>query len=148
MSVTTVSGLVLAFVGLASAALLRGTVRLTARKADNGWDNAFAYVLCTGLLTVPAGWLLHTGHLLFVPLAPLLFWIGQTVALVLIYELRIFHAWLVGLAHAVVTAAALGALATIGGAIALYVIYGKIVADPIAVLRWLLSLLGVELPTL
>ena len=135
-----------ALVGLVYASTLRLTIRMVGRGADNGWDNAVGYLVVTTLSFVPLQHMLGTRNWLFVATAPLLLWAAQTISLKWIYEVRITHAWLIGLVHGLISTFVIGALTFVSGVVAVYVLYGKIVSDPMILIRFILGLLGIELP--
>lgn len=126
--------------------VLRLTVRFTAKNADNGWDNAIAYGVATLLLSVPIRWLFSQHDWWWWTLAPVVLWIGQTWSLKTIYELRTLHAWLIGVVHGVVTSITVSVLTCFAGVIAAYIMYGRIVADPMILVRLVLRLIGIEWP--
>ncbi len=125
---------------------LRLSVRLVARNADNGWDNALGYALFTFMLGFPIRWALGTHSLWLIAFLPLAAWLAQTWALRFIYQLGTGRAWLLGALHGLFAAVSISALTLTAGAIAAYVLYGKIVADPMWLVRVILDLLGIQLP--
>lgn len=135
-----------AVVALVWTLTLRLSVRLLARKADNGWDNAVGYGVVTLLLGLPLRWLFGTHSLVLIALSPLLIWGAQVVALKWIYEVSALHAWLLGLVHGLISTFVIGTLTVAAGAVAAYVLYGRIVADPMILVRLILRLIGIELP--
>ena len=129
------------------AGLLRLTVPVVAKKADNGWDNAFAYVVVTGLMAYfPMRWMFESDSVLLTFFALPLCWVAQTVTLKTLYETTLVRAWLLGVFHTVVSACVTTALTLIAGVIAAYIMYGKIISDPMRLVRLLLQLIGIELP--
>lgn len=136
----------LAVVALISTLTLRGTVRVMAKGADNGWDNALAYVLISGLmLWFPLRWLLTSGSWGLILLAPLLCWIVQLVLLKVIYQINPLHAWLVGVTHTVVATAITTSVAIGTGIVLAYILYGQIISDPVRIIRIILRLIGIEI---
>ena len=125
---------------------LKLAVRLCAKGADNGWDNALGYVLLTTLLTVALRFVAGTGSWLLIGLSPLLAFVVQTVALKVIYEITALRAWVLGMVHLVFTTFVVGGITMAVGAIVAYVWYGRIIADPLLIIRALLKWLGIELP--
>lgn len=125
---------------------LRFSVRFVAKGADNGWDNAIGYGVATVLMWVPLKWMFDGHHWALVTLFPGLLWAGQTLALRWIYEVRLLRAWVLGVVHALVAGAVIGTTASIAGAIAAYILYGRIVSDPLWLIQLLLRLIGIELP--
>ena len=123
---------------------LRISVRLMGKELDNGWDNALGYGIVTALVLSAALSMLGTGWL--VVFAPILLWATQTGALAFIYEIRLLKAVLLGILHTALFSAAAGATAIVAGAIAIYLLYGKIVSDPLVILRILLRWLGIDWP--
>ena len=123
---------------------LRVSVRLVSRELDNGWDNAIGYGFVTMLALSVALSMLGMGWLAL--LAPLLLWITQLAALAFIYEVKPIKAFLLSLLHTVLFTAAAGTTAVVAGAIAIYLLYGKVISDPLVILRFILRWLGVELP--
>jgi hypothetical protein len=134
-------------VALISTLGLKLTVRLAAPKADNGWDNAIGYVLVSGLLLYfPVRWMIGSGSWALMLLSPLVVWAVQTAALKLIYEITVFRAWLLGLAHTLLTTTVTTALALATGVVLAYILYGQIISDPVRIIRIILRLIGIELP--
>ena len=123
---------------------LRISVRLMSRDLDNGWDNAIGYGIVTALVMSAALSLLGFGWLAL--FGPLILVIAQTGALAFIYEVRPVKAFLLGVLHTALFSAATAATTIIGGGIAIYLLYGKIVSDPLVILRILLRWLGIEWP--
>jgi ABC-type spermidine/putrescine transport system permease subunit II len=78
--------------------------------------------------------------------APLVLWLGQVITLRIFYELSLGRAMLLGIVHSMLTGLISTVLALIAGAIAAYVIYGKIISDPLILLRLILRLIGIEPP--
>jgi hypothetical protein len=145
ITLTTAAWITLTLVSLVSVLLMRGTVRAFGQGADNGWDNAIGYVVVTGLLYFGIAWLAQTSFLL-AALAPLFAWIGQTLTIRFIYEVRTARAWLLGIFHAFATTVVVGAMGLAVAFVAAYVLYGKIISDPMYLLRLLLRLIGIDLP--
>ena len=136
----------LATLVLIAAVTLKLTVRLLAPKIDNGWDNALGYVLLTTLLTVALRFVAGTGSWLLIGLSPLLAFVDQTVALKVIYEITALRALVLGMVHLAFTTFVVGGITMAVGAIVAYVWYGRIIADPLLIIRALLKWLGIELP--
>ena len=135
-----------AVVAIAWTLCLRLSVRLVAKTADNGWDNALGYGLATVLLWLPLKWMFDGHHWALMTIFPGLLWAGQTVALRWIYEIRLLRAWLLGVVHALIAGVVVGSMAVTAGAIAAYVLYGRIVSDPLWLIGLILRLIGIELP--
>lgn len=123
---------------------LRLSVRLMGKELDNGWDNAIGYgivsflALSTALSLLGGGWLAVLG--------PVILWTVQTGALRFIYEVRTLKAILLGLLHTALFSAAAGGTAVAAGAIAIYLMYGKIISDPMVILKIILRWLGIDWP--
>lgn len=124
--------------------LLKLTVRLVGRKAlDNGWDNALAYTVATTALALAVRWVIGTRSWLLIGLSPMFLWIGQTIALKLIYEIKTKTAVLIGITHTAVTTTVLSGLTMAAGVVAAYLLYGKIISDPMFLIRLILRLIGI-----
>lgn len=135
-----------AIVAITWTLCLRLSVRLVAKGADNGWDNAIGYGVASLLLWVPLKWMFDGHHWALMTLFPGLLWLGQTVALRWIYELKTLRAWLLGLVHALIASLVIGTMTMTAGAIAAYLLYGRIVSDPLWLIGIILRLIGIELP--
>ncbi|MCC7382436.1 MAG: hypothetical protein IT384_11430 [Deltaproteobacteria bacterium] len=134
---------------LLSALTLRLTVRFLARGADNGWDNAVAYLAASGLvLYFPVRWMLGSDSWTWWALAAPLVWLVQVVTLRAVYEINTWRAVLVGIVHTVTTSVVTGAVTVTAGIIAAYILYGQIITDPVRVIRMILRWLGIEIPGL
>lgn len=137
----------LAAVVLISTLTLKGTVRVLAKGADNGWDNAFGYVLVsTALLWFPVRWMLSSGSWTLMLLAPFVCWVVQVIALKIIYQINPLHAWMVGVTHTVLATFVTTTVAIGTGVVLAYILYGQIISDPVRVIRIILRLIGIELP--
>lgn len=145
ITMTTAAWVAFAIVAIVSTLLLRLTVRLLAKEADNGWDNALTYGITTAILAFPVGWMLKAG-VFWAALAPALVWTVQTTALTFIYEVRALRAWGIGVVHTVLVTMATTTLALAAALVAAYVLYGKIISDPMFLIRLILRLIGIELP--
>lgn len=136
-------------VTLISAAVLRGTVKFLARSADNGWDNAIGYVLTSALIAYfPLKWMLFSGSWALIAAAPVVLWIAQTVTLRVFYQVNTVRAWTIGVVHTVVATSVLTTLTMIAGVIAAYIMYGRIISDPMILIRLILRLIGIPFPEL
>jgi hypothetical protein len=133
-------------VAVISALLLRLTVRIVAKESDNGWDNAIAYSVATLLLGYVVFLLVRTGSWFMISIAPLVIWVGQTIALRVIYEVKTLRAWAIGLVHSILTTTIVGALALVVGFVVAYVLLHQIITDPIRLIKLLLWLIGFDLP--
>lgn len=139
-----------ALLAVAALALSVGALRLVARIAapsrDQGWDDALAYHLLTGLLLAyPVRWAIASASPLAIGAAALGTWALQTLALGWLYRTTRLHAWLLGLLHVVVAGAAIGALCVTAGAVATWWLHGEITRDPWAALQWAMRWLGQHL---
>jgi hypothetical protein len=133
-----------ALIALLASVLMKLSVRVVARSADNGWDNAIAYVVTTALvLYFPVRWMMTSGSWAWIALAPALVWIVQTVTLRVFYELSLGRAWVLGLVHTLTTAAVTSALSLVVAVIAAYIMYGRIISDPMILIRIILRLIGI-----
>ena len=135
-----------AAVALIWTTLLRLSVRLVAKKADNGWDNAIGYGVVTALMWFPLEWIFGLRSLPLLVFFPFALWTIQTLTLRWIYEIRTLHAWLLGLVHSLISTVVISTLTMAAGAVAAYVLYGKIVSDPMFLIRTILRLIGIDLP--
>ena len=148
MTLTAYAWITFAVVTLVWVLMLRGTVRLLGGgRLDNGWDNAFAYSLVTALLAIPVRWMFKSDSWLLMSMIPAFVWIAQTVAIKTIYEVKPFLAWGIGIVHAGISSFVLGTMTLTAGFIAAYLMYGKIISDPMFLVRLILRLIGIELPT-
>jgi hypothetical protein len=125
---------------------LRLSIRLMAKDADNGWDNALGYGVVTILMWVPLKGIFEGHHWALMSIFPLMLWLGQTFALKWIYELRTMRAWGIGLLHGIVSGTIITGLTITAGAVAAYLLYGRIVSDPMWLISLVLRLIGIELP--
>ncbi len=123
---------------------LRMSVRLVGKDLDNGWDNAIGYGIVTVLILSAALSMLGLGWLAL--FGPLVLLVAQTGALSFIYEVRPLKACLLGLLHTLLFSAVATLTTIVGGAIAIYLLYGKIVSDPLVILRIILRWLGIDWP--
>lgn len=147
MSLTAAAWITFGLITLVWVLMLRGTVRLVgAGKIDNGWDNALAYALVTGLLAIPVRWMFTTDSWILTLLIPPFVWAAQTMALKVIYEVRALFALLIGILHAMAASFVVGTMTLTAGLIAAYIMYGKIISDPMFLVRLILRLIGIELP--
>ena len=123
---------------------LRASVRLMGKELDNGWDNAIGYAIVSVLVFSAAVSLLGMGWLAV--LSPFVVWFSQVGALAFIYEIRPLKAFLLGTLHTALFSATAAATTIVAGAVAIYLLYGKIVADPLVILRIILRWLGIDWP--
>jgi hypothetical protein len=143
---TVAAWIAFALVALISTVLLKLSVRVLAKSADNGWDNAISYGVVTLLLAIPVSWMLRSGSWFLWGLAPMFVWAVQTWALKVIYEIKATRAWLLGMAHTFVVSTTVSILALGVAIVACYILYGKIISDPMFLIRLILRLIGIELP--
>jgi hypothetical protein len=124
----------------------RGRARSGDRSREQGWDDALAYHVLTGLLLVyPVRWAVLSASPLALVAAALGTWTLQTLALGWLYRVTRLHAWLLGVLHVVVAGAAIGALCVAAGAVATWWLHGEITRDPWAALQWAMRWLGEHL---
>ena len=139
--------LTLFILGAIEVLTLKVCVRFLAREAENHWDNAFAYALVTGAAVYwPVRWMVEADAWYLTLLVPVVLFSIQVVALKTLYQVNTARAWSLGAAQTVMSGLVGGTIAFVSGVIAIYVLYGKIVADPVQALRALLRLIGIELP--
>lgn len=136
------AAIALAIIALISTLALRGTVGFLARGADNGWDNALAYVLVSA-----AGWALLARFMVPLGMWPALLAAAalplfQIGALRWIYEIRRGRAVAVAIAHTLLTTTVVTTLTLAVGVVAAYVTYGRIIQDPMMLVRIVLRLIG------
>lgn len=123
---------------------LRVSVRVAAPKVDNAWDNAIAYALVCVALLWPASWLLHQGVWGWTVM-PILIGGTQIWLMRVIYQVKSAHAALLVVAHGAFAATVYGISLFTVGAIIVYLAYGRVVADPMILIRLLAKLIGIEL---
>lgn len=139
--------LTFAVIGALQALVLKALVKVMASKAENAWDNAFAYVAVSGvLLYFPVRWMVSADGWSLTVLAFALLWVGQTAALRVLYEIETLRAWLIGVVHAAVSSVIVTASSLVAGVIAAYILYGKIISDPMRLIRIIFELIGLPLP--
>lgn len=144
MTIALWTTLVLA--ALLHVVLCRVTVRTVGKGADNGLDNAVSYLGATVILWWPIKWVWATHSWLLVALLPVAIGVALVLSLQLIYEVGRKRALIIAGVHTAVTSAVLGALSLVAGAIAAYVMYGRIISDPRILLRIVLRLIGIDPP--
>lgn len=145
ITLTTAAWITLALVTIVAILMMKATIPLIAKGSDNGWDNAVAYVIASGLIAAALGWFAMQSWL-FAAVAPLVGWAAQTLVLRHVYEIRMARAWAVGVVHTFFTSLVVGAVGLSVAAVAAYILYGKIISDPMFLVRLLLKLIGIELP--
>lgn len=137
------------FLGLAAAAHLvatRVSVSVLARKSDNAWDNAFGYLLVAIGLTWPVRWLWSSQSLLLIALIPPLVGAVSVGALRVIYEVKMGRAAALAACQLALATVAVLVVALCVGIVAAYIIYGRIISDPLFLIRVVLRLIGIEPP--
>lgn len=138
---------VFAFVAGLSAVLLRICVRLFARGADNGWDNAFGYVLAlSALFYFPVRWLVGAHSLPLLLLVPPIVLSAQLFSLRTIYQVTWKRAFALGALHTTVASIFFGTLTFAVAVVAAYIMYGRIISDPMILVRIILKLLDIPFP--
>lgn len=139
--------LVFTLVAALSALLMRICVRLFARGADNGWDNAFGYVIAlSALFYFPIRWII-TGHSLpLLLLIPPLVLAVQFFSLKAIYQVTWKRAAVLGTLHTVVSSLFFGTITFAIAVVAAYIMYGRIISDPMILVRIILKLLDIPFP--
>lgn len=137
------------------AYLLAGVIHMSATKvsvralgkgADNAWDNAFGYLVAAYLLTWPARWLWESQSWWLAALILPLFALASVFVLKVIYELSTRRAVAIGALHTALTSMMLSAASLVVGFIAAYIMYGKIVSDPLMLIRLVFKLIGITPP--
>ena len=123
---------------------LRLSVRLVDKALDNGWDNALGYGIVSALTLSISLSLVGTGW--GAAIVPLVLLTAQVGALTFIYEIRLLKACLLSFVHAALFAGTSAFVAVVGGAVAIYLLYGKIVSDPLIIIRAILRWLGIDWP--
>jgi hypothetical protein len=137
----------LTIVTVLSTLCMRASVRLVARGADNGWDNALGYVVATGLvLFFPVRWMLGSHSWALMLLAPVVCWIVQVIALRAIYQLNALHALILGVTHTLIATFVTTSVAIGTGIVLAYILYGQIISDPVRIIKIILRLIGIDLP--
>jgi hypothetical protein len=145
MSLTLAAWITFFVVALVWVLMLKMTVRVVGGgRLDNGWDNALAYTMVTALLAIPVSWMF--GSWFLAVLIPPFVWLAQTIAIKVIYEVKPLLAWTIGLVHAVLASFVVGTVTLTAGFVAAYIMYGKIISDPMFLVRLILRLIGIELP--
>lgn len=138
---------VFALVAGLSAVLMRICVRLFARGADNGWDNAFGYIIAlSALFFFPVRWIIGAHSL------PLLLLLPPTVLLVQLFSLRAIYqvtwkrAFVLGALHTTAASIFFGTVTFAIAVVAAYIMYGRIISDPMILVRIILKLLDIPFP--
>ena len=125
---------------------LRISVRLVGRGAENAWDNALGHLVVTGLLAVPVRWLWQAELWpAFVLVPPALAFI-LVVTVRFIYQVSTRRAVALSAVHFALSSFLITSTALITGAIAAYVMYGRIISDPLLLVRIVFRLIGIEPP--
>lgn len=144
MDWTTAAWIALGYVATVWVLTLRAGVRWFAPRVDNAWDNAIAYALVCGALAWPARWLIEHGVWGWVGL-PVLVGGAQILLMRVIYQVKAPHAALLVVAHGALAALVYGLSLFTVGAVIVYLAYGRIVADPMILIRLLAKLIGIDL---
>lgn len=142
----TAAWIAAAVVALLWTLMLRLSVKLVGKGADNGWDNAIAYALSCGLLLIPIHYIMGWGSFFLWALVPLVAIAGQLWSLKVIYEIRLLHAAVLGFVHFIFSSLVIGATTLFAGAVAAYILKGKIIADPVWLLKIVCKLIGIDWP--
>lgn len=138
---------VFALVSGLSAVLLRICVRLFARGADNGWDNALGYVIAVAaLFYFPVRWLVGAHSLPLLLLVPPLVLLVQLFSLRAIYQITWKRAFALGAIHTTVASLFFGTITFAIAVVAAYIMYGRIISDPMILVRIILKLLDIPFP--
>ena len=147
MPITATLWIALATLAVIQLLTLKLTIRWVGGGTENAWDNAIAYLVSSGLLIYfPLRWMIAADSLLLTLLAPPALWLAQTVALAAIYEVSRARAALLGIVHALFASAVTFVVGFTTAVVTAYIMYGKIIQDPVAALKFLLRLIGIELP--
>lgn len=144
--VTLLTWAAYAVAGLLHMLATRAAVRLVGRGADNAWDNAFGYVTVAYFLTWPARWLIATKSLWAIALIPGLYGVISLFVLAVIYEVSTRRAVIIGLVHGIFCSLFYSVFGLLVGFVAAWIMYGRIVADPLILLRIVLRLIGIDPP--
>lgn len=144
--VTLLTWVAYAVAGLLHMLATRAAVRLVGKGADNAWDNAFGYVTVAYLMTWPARWLIATKSWWLIATIPGLYGAASWLTLVAIYEVGTRRALIIGLVHGLVCTVLYSVFALAVGFVAAWIMYGRIVADPLILLRIVLRLIGIDPP--
>lgn len=141
---TTLAWILAVVASLIHLGSTRVAVRLLGRGADNAWDNALGYLAVSVLSFWPTKWAIGSRSLLLVAALPLVLSLLHLFALQVIYEVKKGRALAIGCAQAALSGA-LTTLAAFGiGVAAAYIVYGRIVSDPLVLLRLVLRLIGID----
>lgn len=138
--------LALATAGLIHVLVTRATVWMIGKGADNAWDNALGYLVVTCALSWPIRWVWETPSWLLIALLPALSAVALVSAVRLIYQVGAGRASAIAAIQLTVTSGALALLTLVVGIVAAYIMYGRIISDPVRLLRIVLRLIGIEPP--
>ena len=144
MDLTTAAWIALGYAATVWVLTLRVGVRLAAPKVENAWDNALAYALVCGALLWPARWLLEQGPWGWIAM-PVIIGGAQIWLMRVIYQIRTTHAALMVVVHGVLAVGVYTVSLFTVGAIIVYLAYGRVVSDPMILIRLLAKLIGIEL---
>lgn len=122
----------------------RSAVRLACPKADNAFDNALGYLAVSTFVYWPIKWVwsAQLWWLLIIGGPPLVISV-HLLALETIYQVSRKRAALLGLVQSVLLAISLVVVGVVLAAVVAYILYGKIISDPIWLLKLLLRLIGI-----
>lgn len=130
-----------------SAVLMRICVRLFARGADNGWDNALGYVIAiSALFYFPVRWIIGAHSIPLLLLVPPIVLLVQLFSLKAIYQVTWKRAAALGALHTVVSSLFFGTITFVIAVVAAYIMYGRIIADPMILVRIIMKLLDIPFP--
>ena len=130
-----------------SAVLLRICVRLFARGADNGWDNALGYVVTlAALFYFPVRWILGAHSIPLLLLIPPIVLFVQFFSLKTIYQVTWKRAAVLGALHTVAASVFFGTITFAVAFVAAYIMYGRIISDPMILVRIIMKLLDIPFP--
>ncbi len=130
-----------------SAILMRICVRLFARGADNGWDNALGYVIALSVLFYfPVRWILGAHSLPLLLLIPPIVLSVQFFSLKTIYQVTWKRAAVLGTLHTFVSSLFFGTITFAIAIVAAYIMYGRIISDPMILVRIIMKLLDIPFP--
>lgn len=128
------------------ASLLTFSAAVLKPHGDHGWDDALAQTLCMGALYWPLSWLFREDPWLLLTAGPLLIAAAHAVSIKIIYQTTAARAAMLALFHGALSGLVLGGLAVLVAGITAYVWYGRIISDPMILVRVLLRLIGIEPP--
>jgi hypothetical protein len=136
---------VLATLALVWMLVLRFTVRVLQPTGENGGDDALAHTLFMGAMYWPVRWLLQQDPWLATLGIPVLIALAHTNSVRVIYRTDWRRSLAISSLHAALTTLMVGGLAVTTAIVAAYIMYGRIVRDPMLLIRALLRLIGIEI---